>query len=131
VKKVERRVEEPKKKAETKRPEPEPTVVVAKPKPPDPVPAAPAVDHAALGDKAKDEGDFRTAYQHYKALGDAARLAALQRSVEGDAEERGGALADTGRYDQALALVNSWLQDFPGSQRLQRLQAKIVRARTQ
>jgi len=112
-----------------KRPEPEGPVASSNPKIRDPAP--PSVDHAALGDRAKDAGDFRTAYQHYKALGDEARLAALQRAVEGDVEERGGAIADTGRYDQALSLVNLWLQDFPGSQRLQRLRAKIERAKSQ
>jgi len=94
-----------------------------------PEPPKPTVDYLALGDKARDAGDYRTALQNYRALDDTARLATLQRSVEGDAEDRAGALTDKGQYAQAIVLADAWLREFPSSRRLQQLRAKIVRAR--
>jgi hypothetical protein len=95
----------------------------------DPAHAAPKPDYGALGDKARDTGDLRTALQNYRALGDTKRLDALQRAVEGDAEERSSAMMDHGQYADALKLTEGWLREFPASQRLERLRARIVRAR--
>ncbi|HEY3743381.1 MAG TPA: protein kinase [Bryobacteraceae bacterium] len=114
------------------KPKPAETATVKSATPPPikaPEPEPPPVDHAALGDKARDAGDFRGALPHYKTLGDNTRLATLQKAVEGDTEERSSAMTDHGRYGDALTLVDGWLRDFPGSQRLQRLRAKIIRAR--
>ena len=112
----------------------------AKPQPSDPPPprqsvpvmSAPPispVDHVVRGDKARDSGDFVSALQHYKAAGNAMRLAGLQKAVEGETEERASGMMDHGRYSEALTLVDNWSAEFPGSQRLRQLRAKIVKAR--
>ena len=115
----------------------EPVVTIKKepekvptPAPPPPQPkAAPVIDHAALGDTALNAGDYRSASAHFKALGDAQRLAKLQRAVEADVDERATILLEKGQSAGALRLVDSWVGDFPRSVRLQSLRAKIVRAR--
>jgi hypothetical protein len=94
---------------------------------PDPPP--PAVNHAALGDEALNLGDLRAALTHYRQAGDPARLARLQRAVEGDTTERVNRLLDRGEYAEAMTIVNGWLREFPNSQRLQNLQTRINRAR--
>ena len=113
--------EEKKKAAVTPVKEPE----IAKPEPPKPDP----VNHAALGDAARNAGDLATALRHYREAADPTRLAAVQRAVEGDADERASTLMDRGQFPDALKIVDRWLPDFPGSQRLQRLRARIVKAR--
>lgn len=113
--------EEKKKPAVTPVKEPE----IAKPEPPKPEP----INHAALGDAARNAGDLATALRHYREAADPTRLAAVQRAVEGDAEERASALMDRGQFADALKIVDRWLPDFAGSQRLQRLRARIVKAR--
>lgn len=92
-------------------------------------PAAPALDHLALGDAARNGGDLGAALRHYREAGDAGRLAALQKAVEGDAEERAGGFMDRGLFGEALKVAERWLGEFPGSQRLTRLRARVVRAR--
>jgi serine/threonine protein kinase len=106
--------------------QPETTTQPGKIEPPKP---EPAIDHAALGDAAMNAGDLRTALTHYRTLGDPARLAKLQRAVESDADERATVLLDKGQYPEALRLVDGWSKEFPSSQRLQALRAKIVRAK--
>jgi serine/threonine-protein kinase len=89
----------------------------------------PVIDHAALGDTALNAGDLRSALAHYKALGDATRLAKLQLAVESDTDERVAGMLDKGQYAEALRLVDGWSASFPGSRRLQALHTKIVYAR--
>jgi hypothetical protein len=93
------------------------------------------VDHAALGDAARNAGDYRTALGHYRALSDfyirTARLAALQKAVEGDTEERMAGLMSYGRYDEAIKLIDGWKKEFPASQRLEQLRQRVERARSQ
>jgi serine/threonine protein kinase len=104
----------------------------AEPKTPHPVQQQvpqPAVDHAALGDAALNAGDYRAALGHYKVVGDPKRLADLQRGVESDSDERAMPLLDKGQYSDALRLVDNWILEFPNSQRLQTLRARIVRAK--
>ena len=101
---------------------PAPTIVT-------PPKSEPVKDHAALGDAAVKAGDYTTALTHFKALGDSKRLSALERSVEGDAEDRCLAFLDRGEYAEALRVVDRRSGEYPGSKRLQALRAKIVRAR--
>lgn len=96
---------------------------------PQPIQHEDPVDHANLGDVARATGHYRSALVHYRALGDPARLAALQARVEDDADERTSALMPTGHYDEALKIVETWLADFPSSQRLRALRTKIATAR--
>ncbi len=101
-----------------------------KPREPEPEPPKPPpANHAALGDAARNAGDFRTALRHYREANDAAKVAAVQRAIEGDTEERASSSMDRGQFAEALRVVDGWLKEFPDSQRLQRLRARIVRAR--
>ena len=97
----------------------------AKPVLPKPEP----VNHAALGDVARNAGDLAAALRHYREAADPQRLAALQKAVEGDADESASALMDRGQFGDALKIADRWLPEFPASQRLTGLRAKIVRAR--
>jgi serine/threonine-protein kinase len=94
-----------------------------------PGPLEQPIDHAALGDAARNAGDLDGALRHYRQAGDAQRLAALQRAVEGDIDERVSALMDRGQFAEALKLLNRWLAEFPRSQRLLLLSARTVKAR--
>jgi len=94
-----------------------------------PPPAPPPPNYLALGDQARDSGNYAAALKNYRAANDAGRISALQRAIEGDSEDRAGVLADSGRYNDAIALADQWLREFPSSQRLQKLRAKMVRAR--
>ncbi len=105
------------------------TAAGRKTEPAAPASQPPAPNHALLGDHARDAGDYRTALRHYRALGDPTRLAKLQSAIEGDVEERVAGLLDQGRYGDAISLTDGWLREFPGSQRLQKMRAKGVRAR--
>lgn len=103
-----------------------------KDQPPHPVEVTPPPkkpDYAALGDAARDKGDLATALRHYRQASDSKRLTALQNTVEGDTEERATAFMDRGQFPDALKLTDRWLSEFPQSQRLQRLRARIIRAR--
>jgi outer membrane biosynthesis protein TonB len=101
-----------------------------KPREPEPEPPKPPpVNHAALGDAARNAGDFRTALRHYREANDAAKLAAVQRAIEGDTEERASSSMDRGQFAEAQRAVDGWLKEFPDSQRLQRLRARIIKAR--
>ena len=82
-----------------------------------------------MGDAASNAGDLAAAFRHYREAADTQRLAALQKAVERDADERASALMDRGQFADALKIVDRWLPDFSGSQRLQRLRARIVKAR--
>lgn len=95
-----------------------------------PKPAAPQIDHIREGDAARDRGDFAAAAAHYRqATGGAARLAAMQAAVEGEIEERVSVLSDRGNYGEAERLVDTWIKEFPGSQRLSRQKQLIQRRR--
>lgn len=114
------------KKKEKKEDLPKPPV--KKDTPPEPKPE-PVIDHAKLGNAALNSGDYRTALGHFKSLADAKRLSAVQRAVEADLDERVTPMLDKGQYTEALRVADSWLREFPGSQRLQNLRAKIARAK--
>ena len=87
------------------------------------------LDHAKLGDAARASGDFKTALEHYRTLGDPARMAALQQSVEYDIDERVAGYMPTGHYDDALKVVDDGLRDFPSSQRLKAHRSFIMKAK--
>ena len=93
-------------------------------------PVVATVDHAALGDAARNSGDLKSAVQHYRQAGNSAKFASVQKAVEGDAEERVSTMMDRGKFAEGLQLTDSWLKEFPDSQRLQRLRVRIDRART-
>ena len=86
-------------------------------------------DHAQLGDAALNAGDYRIALTHFRRLNDKNRLATLQGAVESDVDERVSGLLDRGKYTDAVRMVGSWLKEFPSSQRLQSLSAKINHAK--
>ena len=81
-----------------------------------------------LGHEVEVDADALSSHLRF-AGDDPTRLAAVQRAIEGDAEESDAALMDRGGFTKALKIVDRWTPDFPGSQRLQRLRAKIVKAR--
>jgi len=88
-------------------------------------------DWLKKGDEARDRADYHDAVKCYRrqpAAG-AARIAAVQALVESDVEAKVAKFSDLGQFEQAAALVDEWLTDFPASDRLKAQKDLIVRRR--
>ena len=89
------------------------------------------VDWIKKGDDARDAGNYHDAVKSYRQGPASAktRIVALQPLVEADVTAKVTKLSDLGQFDQADALIDDWLADFPESTILPAQKALIARRR--
>lgn len=90
----------------------------------------PAIDVIKKGEEASDRREYHEAVKWFRKDPSAAsRVQAVQALVETDVDSQVAKLSDNGHFDQADALVDEWLADFPQSLRLKAQKELIARRR--
>ena len=93
-------------------------------------PIEPAVDWIKKGEEARDRHDYHEAVKCFRQQPSGmARIQGIQTLVEADVDAKVAKLSDMGHFDQADALLDEWLADFPLSDRLKAQKELIARRR--
>ena len=90
----------------------------------------PAVDWIKKGEEARDRHDYHEAVKCFRQQPSGmARIQGIQTLVEAEVDAKVAKLSDMGHFDQADALLDEWLADFPLSDRLKAQKDLIARRR--